>query len=485
MALEEYRAKRDFRQTREPLPGKGKPNRKPIFVVQEHHATRLHYDFRLEDEGVLKSWAVPKQPSLDPADKRLAVRVEDHPLAYASFKGTIPEGQYGAGKVAIWDHGTFENLLTERPVPQTITEGIENGRLEFRLHGKRLQGEFALIRMRMAGRGKENWLLIKKRDEFARRSPDQKDHTGTSTKRVSRARRTAAPQLVAPTTEPRAVTFTNTDRVLFADAGITKGDVLEYYRRISKRLIPYLRDRPVTLERLPEGVGGPDRPHFWQKNTPKYYPAWIPRINLTAEKGHEVQYVLVNDQQTLLYLVNQGTLTFHVWFSRVGDLDRPDFVLFDLDRNRATFADVVTVARHLHERLKKSRTPAFVKTTGKTGLHVLVPWKQPGDFEAARTWASTVARETVTELPGLATAEIRKAQRGKRVYMDVMQNVRGHHAVPPYVLRAVAGAPVSTPLDWDELTPNLDPREFTLRTILRRLSRQKRDPMAGLLPRRH
>src|SRR5262252_3018307 len=155
MALKEYQAKRDFRETPEPPPAPASQaqgaRHGPIFVVQEHHATRLHYDFRLEAEGVLKSWAVPKQPSLDPTQKRLAVRVEDHPLAYADFTGTIPKGQYGAGTVAIWDRGTYENLLSEKVPPQTVTEGIAAGRLEFVLHGQRLQGRFALIRMKGKG----------------------------------------------------------------------------------------------------------------------------------------------------------------------------------------------------------------------------------------------------------------------------------------------------------------------------------------------
>jgi bifunctional non-homologous end joining protein LigD len=168
MGLQEYRRKRDFRHTPEPAGPNGKPHASPIFVVQEHHASRLHYDFRLEADGVLKSWAVPKEPSLDPAQKRLAVRVEDHPLAYASFRGTIPEGQYGAGTVTIWDRGSYENLLAKKPVPQTVAAGIASGRLEFLLHGRKLRGKFALIRMRGQGRGKESWLLIKMNDEFAR-----------------------------------------------------------------------------------------------------------------------------------------------------------------------------------------------------------------------------------------------------------------------------------------------------------------------------
>jgi len=179
--------------------------------------------------------------------------------------------------------------------------------------------------------------------------------------------------------------------------------------------------------------------------------------------------------------VNQGTLTFHPWLSRVSDPDRPDFVLFDLDPGPAIFADVVTVAKELHRLLDREGVAGVPKTSGKSGLHVLVAWTEKGGFDEAREWARSLAERVCEALPELATAEIRKAKRGRRVYVDTLQNAKGHHAVPPYVIRPVAGAPVSMPLAWDELTARLRPGQFTVRTALRRLSRQKADPMAALL----
>ncbi|MDR3470147.1 MAG: DNA polymerase ligase N-terminal domain-containing protein [Devosia sp.] len=161
--LKAYRQKRDFSKTAEPSGPSGTPGTPGAlhFVVQKHDATRLHYDFRLELDGVLKSWAVPRGPSADPADKRLAVRVEDHPLDYAGFEGTIPEGEYGGGTVMVWDEGTWEPLGD----PQ---QGLEEGDLKFRLNGKRMKGEWVLAHMRGRDRGgKQQWLLIKHRDRFA------------------------------------------------------------------------------------------------------------------------------------------------------------------------------------------------------------------------------------------------------------------------------------------------------------------------------
>jgi bifunctional non-homologous end joining protein LigD len=164
MALEEYARKRRFASTPEPAPqpvAPAEPGRAPYFCVQRHDASNLHYDFRLEIDGVLKSWAVPKGPTLDPAVRHFAAHVEDHPVEYGDFEGTIPAGNYGAGSVMLWDRGTFE-LLGEAPG----AEQIARGDLKFRLHGEKLNGDFALVRMKGRGKGNE-WLILKKRDQFA------------------------------------------------------------------------------------------------------------------------------------------------------------------------------------------------------------------------------------------------------------------------------------------------------------------------------
>ncbi len=329
------------------------------------------------------------------------------------------------------------------------------------------------------GKGKrENWLLIKGRDEHAKaeRAAGRRSHRPAGAARV----KPAAKVRRGAKTPPDEVEITHPDKILYPDDGITKADVAAYYRAVAPRLLPFLKDRPVTLERLPDGLGE-GKPHFWQKNTPAAYPAWIPRVELTSEQGKRVAYALVNDLPTLLYLVNQGALTFHPWLSRVGSLDRPDFVLFDLDPGEAPFADIVTVARRLHQELSAEGREAVVKTSGKTGLHVLVPWWEKGGYEEARKWALGVAGRVASAMPETATVEIRKAKRGGRVYIDVLQNALGKHVVPPYVLRPVPGATVSTPLRWPEVKAGLDPKRFTLRTVPARLARLKEDPLGPLV----
>jgi bifunctional non-homologous end joining protein LigD len=476
MGLRTYRAKRDFTQTPEPSgEGAGREGGN-TFVIQKHHASRLHYDLRLEVGGVLKSWAVPKEPSLDPSVKRLAVQVEDHPLEYGSFHGTIPKGHYGAGKVEIWDKGTYENIMEGKERPMNMAQSLKKGHVEVELHGKRLKGAFALIRTDSlrGSKDKPQWLLIKMKDGQTKHDEPSapKASAKARTPRAKKATKTSAPP------DPDALSFTHLEKVMFPEAGVTKGDLLDYYRKMAGRLLPYLRNRPVTLERLPDGLstGGP---LCWQKNTPDYYPDWIPRVELETEQQKPVAYALVNDLPTLMYMVNQGTVTFHTWFSTIDHLDRPDFVLFDLDPGSADFADVVRIARTLHDILKKEKIEAWVKTSGKSGLHVLTPPPQNADYDAARDWAEGIAGRAVEQLPRIATTERLKNRRKGRVYVDTVQNARGHHAVPPWVVRPTPGATVSTPLQWNKVTPGLDPKRFTLEYSLSH--RRGGDPMSNLV----
>ena len=299
-----------------------------------------------------------------------------------------------------------------------------------------------------------------------------------SSRKKPPSRKSTSPRPAA-NARPRPVEFTNVDKTWFPAANITKGDVLKYYLAVADKLLPHLRDRPITLERMPDGVGE-GKPRFWQKNTPDYYPSWIPRFELSSEQGKRVQYALVNDEQSLAYLVNQGAITFHPFLSRVQDLDHPDFVLFDLDPGGAKFADVVRIAKALHSLLDQMGKENFVKTSGKSGLHVLVPWREEGGYDAAREWAMSLASAVVTTRPDVATTERLKAEREGRVYIDVIQNARGHHAVPPYVLRPTPQATVSTPLDWKEVTPKLDPKKFNVGTALKRFGKGA-DPLIALV----
>lgn len=481
MSLKEYRRKRDFKVTNEPAPSaKKKDGRKPMFVIQEHHATRLHYDFRLEANGALKSWAVTKEPTLDTKIRRLAIEVEDHPLEYAKFHGDIPEGQYGAGHVEIWDSGTYENVMATKDDPLTVAESIDAGHVEVELHGKKLKGKFVMIRTGERS-GKNQWLLIKMKDEFAvpgstAIAVDGAD-SNAKPKQLKTPLKSNAPMVKSRTRVPDEIRITNVDKVMFPDAGLTKGDIIAYYERIAPLMLPHLKDRPITIERYPDGIAEGST-SFWQKNTPDYYPAWIERVELDGDEGRIVAYTLVSNLATLLYLVNQGAITFHVWTSRVANPARPDYVVFDLDPGERSFADVITVAQALHELLEEHDLDSVVKTSGKSGLHVMVPWRKRKDIDAAREWAMEIASELVAVVPNLATTERSKAKRRGRLYVDVMQNASGKHVVAPYTLRATPAATISMPIEWSEVKRGLTPGKFTVKSVFRRLAKLDADPLA-------
>jgi bifunctional non-homologous end joining protein LigD len=748
VSLREYRRKRDSKQTPEPF-GSKKRGKQPIFVVQRHDARALHYDFRLERDGALASWAVPKGVPLEPGSQHLAVHVEDHPLEYADFEGEIPKGQYGAGQVEIWDRGTYE-LLEEK----------KNGGLTVRLHGERLDGTWALVPAKLSGDPK-NWLILRKRDtgskprrqrEYAsmlatlveeiprgrdwlfevkwdgyralayvaggevvlksRRGNDFTSRFEVVAKEIPKAVKTpdcvldgevcaldpegrssfsamqqgkastplvyyvfdllelegeplldlpieerrerlealldkrnktvrlseffddgkallgaveeqglegiiakrigsryaagkrtrdwlkikthggqefviagytkgqgrrsgsfgslvlgywrgkelayagnvgtgfneaeiekllkklrplgrktspfpevpkmpkvrrsdvvwVTPKLVcqiefaewthdghlrAPVykglredksaeevveersgiVEPeirqgrRVLKLSNLDKPFWPEEGITKGDLLGYYRAIAPVLIPHLRDRPFTMKRYPDGWQGN---FFFQKDAPTHMPSWIKTraFRSTSRESRQkrtIRYPLVNDELALLWMVNMACIDMNAWYSRVDKPDRPDFVLFDLDPSPDVgFRETVEVALLLKQALDALGLESFPKTSGADGIHVLVPIARRYTYADTREFSEIIARALARTHRGLVTTEWSKQKR-RGVLIDSNQNGEGKTIASVYSVRPKEGAPVSTPLRWDEVNEKLDPAEFTMEVVLRRV----------------
>jgi bifunctional non-homologous end joining protein LigD len=277
----------------------------------------------------------------------------------------------------------------------------------------------------------------------------------------------AAPGVAEPELE-----LTRLDKVFWPVEGYTKGDLLAFYEAAWPWLAPYLRDRPVVLARYPDGIEGKN---FYQKNAPEFTPAWAQRESIDG-----TDYFVCDDLRTLLYVVNSGAIPLHVWSARVGSLDRPDWLVLDLDPKGAPFGQVVAVARHLHRLLGGLGAPHFVKTSGQDGLHVLLPLGGRLVHEEARSLAEVLARVVCAELPEIATVARPLAARGGRVYVDYLQNGRGKLIAAPFSVRPRPGAPVSTPLTWAQVTGRLDPSRLTIRTALASI-RRRGDPMRGLL----
>ncbi len=750
--LAEYKRKRDPKKTPEPFGGK-KRGKQPIFVVQRHDARRLHYDFRLERNGALASWAVPKGVPLEPGQQHLAVHVEDHPLEYATFHGEIPKGEYGAGTVEIWDTGTYE-LVEDKP----------DGGLTVRLHGKRLEGTYALVPAHLSG-DERNWLIVRKKDDSAPaarktrryqgmfatlvdavpkgddwlfeikwdgyriiatvaggdpelRSRKDQDYTkrfeyvskelvkalktpdcvvdgevcaldeegrpsfsamqqgksgtpivyylfdllevegepivdlpveerrkrleklldkrnktvrfsesfddgeallaaaneqgleGIMAKRLGsrylpgrrsrdwlkikghgrqefviagytrgkgRRERTLGslvlgmyegdefvyvgnvgtgfndqeidrllkklkplerktppfkdvpkmprvrkgdvlwvqPKLVAEVefvewthdgrlrapaykglredkaavevhreaSEPmaseirkgkRVLKLSNLDKPFWPEEGITKGDLLSYYRRVAPVVLPHLKDRPFTMKRYPDGWQGK---FFFQKDAPKGMPDWIATDSIvvsTREKPRQKRRIdapLVSDELALLWMVNMGCIDLNTWYSRIDKPDRPDFVLFDLDPSPDVgFPETVQVALLVKEVLDTLGLESFVKTSGADGIHVLVPIARRYSYADTREFSAIIAGALARTHRGLVTTEWTKAKR-RGVLIDSNQNGEGKTIASVYSVRPKEGAPVSTPLRWDEVNEDLDPAAFTMEVVLARIEK--------------
>jgi len=509
MPLAEYRAKRDFDKTPEPAgAGVAPPSDLPRFVVQRHRARRLHYDFRLEIDGVLVSWAVPKGISLDPDVRHLAVHVEDHPIEYLEFEGAIPAGEYGGGDVIVWDMGTWQLHGASE-----ARAAVDSGEIHVELFGEKLRGRVVLVRTSREQGGKEQWLALHKRDDAAVAGWDPEDHPRSVLSGRTNDEVKANPDrlwtrehgevVLAPTAGAFAgatddelaaldalgakgrweiggheLALTNLDKVLFpardayGDEGgpVTKRELIRYYSSIAPVLLPHLVDRPLNLHRYPDGV---DHKGFWQKQAPSYAPDWIPRWhNEEADKGESETYLVADSAAALAWLANHGAVELHAWTSRTADVHRPTYALVDIDPGTSTTWDqVVTLARLHRTALEHLGVRGYPKTSGQRGIQVWIPIEPVLTFEETRVWVERLSRAVARVVPELVSGEWEKRSRGGLARLDYTQNAINKTLVAPYSVRAAAGATVSMPITWDELDdPELRSDRWTIRSAAPRLA---------------
>lgn len=273
------------------------------------------------------------------------------------------------------------------------------------------------------------------------------------------------------------VETSNEDKILYPEEGITKGQVIDYYRKVADYALPYAGERFLTLQRFPDGLG---EDGFFQQSRSDHFPDFVEGTTAKRIGGGEVEHIVVTNAAGLVYLANQGTLTFHAWLSRRDRVDHPDRMVIDLDPPDDDFAPVREGARLAGDFLRELGLTPFVMTTGSRGLHVVVPLDRSADFDTVRDFASRAADALAERQPDRLTVEQRKNKRNGRLYLDVMRNAYGQTAVMPYSLRAKPGAPVATPLAWDELgAGGLDARTYHIGNLFRRLG-QVEDPWAAM-----
>ncbi|WP_286970078.1 DNA ligase D [Flavobacterium sp. UBA4854] len=826
MSLSKYNQKRDFKQTREPKGKVAKSANELIFVVQKHAASHLHYDFRLEMDGVLKSWAVPKGPSMDPEVKRLAMMVEDHPYSYKDFEGTIPEGNYGAGNVIVWDNGTYTSDEKTASDEKQLLSDLEKGRVSFVLKGKKLKGEFSLVKLH--GKQENAWLLIKKNDKYAssedileknksviskrtleqleekskklnskteekttekktikkksnpkleiaefiqpmlasvREKPfdddewifenkydgyrtiavinaqqvdlfsrneisfndnfkpiadelKQIDHTvvldgeivvendsgkadfqllqnymktgignlkyyvfdllnldgnlltelsllerkellkilfnkypfpnvfysehtvGDGIKQFEKAVKNRTEGIIAKKadstysvnrrsnnwlkiktaneeeaiiigiTEPKnsrkyfgaillgqyngkklqyigkcgtgftesvlkdlyaqlepyfiekspleekislldpiqwvkpkvvcqvkfsewtqdqhlrhpvylgtridkkaeevflsfkkedltqlnsdemtitpenkkqktendydlkvgktVLHLTNQNKIYFPKDKITKGEIVQYYNEVSELILPYLKNRPESMNRFPNGI---DSPSFYQKDVDvDKIPKWLKTQKIFSESNNaEIDYLICNNKETLLYMANLGCIEMNPWNSTIKHIHNPDWLVIDLDPAKDDFKQVVQTALVVKEVLDELETECLCKTSGASGLHIYIPLGAQYDYDSIKILGELIAKEVQSRLPDITTVDRSIKKRNNKLYIDFLQNRRGQTLAAPYSVRPKPGATVSTPLEWSEVNEKLHPSQFTIKNVLKRFEKK-------------
>lgn len=535
--LAEYESKRDFGKTTEPRGSRGvREAGYPRFVIQKHDATRLHYDLRLEVDGVFKSWAVTRGPSRDPADKRLAVEVEDHPLAYGDFEGTIPEGEYGGGTVMIWDRGFWSPLGEDDPA-----KALAKGELKFNIAGEKLKGSYVLVRMKRyrTGSTRTNWLLIKHRDEWAKPGDGdallKKDRSVASSRTMAqiaagkgdeptpfmlkgraaaradavwhsdgadalsenpahqgRGGRRKTPKAVRAADIRQAawsgnaiagVTISNPGKVMWpshqTSPAVTKKDLAQYLASVGPWMIAHLEGRPCSVIRAPDGIL---QQQFFQRHVMQGVSDAVGRVKVSGDRE---PYLQIDTVEALVSMGQLAALEFHPWNCAPYEPALSGRLVFDLDpASDVSFDAVITAARELRGRLEAVGLNAFCKTTGGKGLHVVAPLKASDKdglgWKEAKTFAQAICARMADDSPDLYLTKMTIKLRRGRIFLDYLRNDTKATAVAPMSPRARPGAPVSMPLNWEQVRAGLDPRRFDIRSAPSLLAKSKAwDDYAG------
>lgn len=441
--LTKYNNKRNFNITSEPIGKILKNNKKLTFCVQHHIARKDHFDFRLEYNGTMSSWAIPKGPSYNSKDKRLAIKVEDHPISYKNFEGTIPKGEYGAGTVMLFDLGYYKIIKYEKNLIKVI------------LYGKRLKGMWTLTHFK-----DDNWLLIKD-DDFYENYIDI-----TKYKRSIKTNRTM--KEIKDNEKKKEILLTSPNKKIIGN--ITKKVIFNYYKKVAPYMMPYLENRIISVVKAPSGI---NNKIFFKKHL-ENQKRYLEKINISSKNDKEKDYYYILDEIGLLSEVQMNSYEFHIWGSNASNKNKPNMMVFDLDPDKSLSLDKLRFGvKYLKEILDNLNLKSFLKTSGGKGYHICIPFKNNLTWKKFYKISEDIANIIEKTHSELFTTNNRKEKRKNKIFIDYLRNQKSATFVAPYSVRLRKNAPVSMPIAWNELD-KIKPNEITIYKAIKRL--KKKDP---------